>query len=50
MEKTFFNANQNQVFIEKAFTSNPAELYSKVIEKLPVKWQPIIENNGEYIL
>lgn len=46
MGKDFSNEQQ----IQNIFTSKPAEVYSKDPEKLPVKWQKVIENNREYII
>ena len=38
------------MFVVNFMNSKPAEIYSSGINKLPGKWQEVIQNNGEYII
>ena len=37
-------------FCKNYFTLKPAEFYLRGNENLPVKWQEVIKNNGEYAI
>lgn len=49
MEKTLPNIDNIPDFVEKSFTTKPAEFISRNIEELPDNWEEVMVNNGEYI-
>ncbi|XP_067126777.1 histone-lysine N-methyltransferase SETMAR-like [Centruroides vittatus] len=46
----FQNDDQVQEFIQEFFDSKPPEFCARGIDKLPEKWQEVINNDGEYVL
>lgn len=49
-DKKFKNVNEVENFLNSHFSSKPSSFYKKGIEKLPERWQTVINSNGEYIL
>ena len=50
MTKKCSQKDQIKTFVENFFSSKAAEFYLRGTNKLPDKWQEVIQNNGEYII
>jgi len=49
-EKNFANLNDIQDHLDDFFASKPGGFYKTGIEKLPGRWQKVLENNGHYVI
>ena len=45
-----FSQDQVKTFVVNFLNSKLAEFYLRRINKLPDKWQDVIQNNGEYTI
>lgn len=49
-DKKFDSVQEVEKFLNSYFASKPESFYKKGIEKLPGRWQRVIDNEGDYIL
>ncbi|XGW11267.1 hypothetical protein V3C99_012626 [Haemonchus contortus] len=48
-DKTFDNQEQLKLEVGNFFSTQSADFWRSGIDKLPVKWMKVIDNNGDYI-
>ncbi len=49
-EKTFNNDDEVLSYLTNFFQSKPAQFYSDGISSLPIRWQKVVDSDGQYII